>query len=109
MRKLFFIGFVALGALVGLLASAKDDWATQIVMMGLGVLFGAPLGAALTSRGKPWMRDVDTDDNESELPGTSTSSKDLSANYWRDKGYPPLMKPTDAEPDMHMFDPDKLG
>jgi hypothetical protein len=108
MRKLLFIGFVTLGALVGLLASAKDDWATRIVMMGIGALFGAPLGAAVTSRGKK-MRHAGSDDNESDLPGTSTSAKDLSANYWRDKGHPPLMKPTDAEPDMHMFDPDKLG
>lgn len=108
MRKLLFIGIVALGALVGLLASAKDDWATRIVMMGIGALFGAPLGAAVSSRGKR-IRHADTDDNESDLPGTSTSPKDLSANYWRDKGYPPLMKSTDAEPDMNMFDPDKLG
>ena len=108
MRKLFFIGLVALGALVGLLSSAKDDWATRIVMMGVGALFAAPLGAALAGWVKQ-VRDADKDENESELPGTSTSIKDLSANYWRDKGYPPLMKPTDAEPDMHMFDPDKLG
>jgi hypothetical protein len=108
MRKLLFIGFVALGALAGLLTSAKDDWATRVVMMSIGALFGAPLGAAFAGWGKQ-VRHEDTDDNESDLPGTSTSAKDLSANYWRDKGYPPLMKPTDAEPDMHMFDPDKLG
>lgn len=106
-RKLLFIGVVALGALVGLLASAKDDWATRIVMIGIGALFGAPLGAVFAGRGKQ-VRHEDTDD-ESDLPGTSTSPKDLSANYWRDKGHPPLMKPTDVQPDMHMFDPDKLG
>jgi len=45
---------------------------------------------------------------DSALPGMGTSPKDLAANFWRDKGHPPFMKPTEAKPDSHMFDPDKL-
>ena len=32
MRKLIFIGIVAVGALVGLLSAAQDDWATRMIM-----------------------------------------------------------------------------
>jgi hypothetical protein len=44
MRKLVFIGFVLMGALVGLFSAAKADWGTRLVMMGVGALFGAPIG-----------------------------------------------------------------
>ena len=108
MRTLIFIGFVALGALLAVLASMHDDWATRIVAMGVGGLFGAPLGAAIGSIGRKRLRSK-AGGSDSDLSGTSTSPKDLSANYWRDKGHPPFMKPADAEPDLHMFDPDKLG
>jgi hypothetical protein len=39
MRKLIFIGIVAVGALVGLLSAAQDDWATRMVMSAVGALF----------------------------------------------------------------------
>jgi hypothetical protein len=48
MRKLIFIGIVAVGALVGLLAAANDDWATRTVLGTVGALFGAAIGGALT-------------------------------------------------------------
>ena len=108
MRTLIFTGFAAVGALLGLLSATHDDWATRIVMMGVGALFGAPLGAAIGSIGRKRLRSK-TDGNDSDLSGMSTSPKDLSANYWRDKGHPPFMKPSNAEPDVHMFDPDKFG
>jgi uncharacterized membrane protein YfcA len=53
MRKLIFIGIVAVGALVGLLSAAQDDWATRMVMSAVGALFAAPIGAVLTRRPKP--------------------------------------------------------
>ena len=107
MRKLIFIGLVALGALVGLISAAKDDWATRAVMMGIGALFGAPIGAAFASIGRKKGRPVEWD--EAPHPGMGTSPRDLAANFWRDKGHPPFMKPPDAEPDKHMFEPDKPG
>lgn len=106
MRKLIFICFIALGALIGLLSAAKDDWATRAVMMGMGALFGAPIGAVLARIGKKGTRPLEWDENSH--PGIGTTPKDLAANYWRDKGHPPFMKPPDAVPDKHIFDPDKL-
>jgi hypothetical protein len=107
MRKLIFIGIVAVGALVGLLSAAQDDWATRMVMSAVGALFAAPIGAVLTRRPKPTV--VAPAWDESLEAGAVTSPKALAANYWRDKGHPPFMKPQEAEPDKHMFDPDKLG
>lgn len=106
MRKLAFLGFIALGALIGLLSAAKDDWATRAVMMGIGALFGAPIGAALANTGKKrppmkWEKD--------EIPGMGVTSEDLAANYWRDKGHPPLIKPPEVEPDARTHDHHKFG
>jgi hypothetical protein len=106
MRKLIFIGFVALGALIGLLWAAKDDWATRAVMMVIGALFGAPVGAALSRIGKKgpplkWEKD--------EIPGMGVTSEDLAANYWRDRGHPPFMKPPEVESPGSMHDPHRPG
>lgn len=106
MQKLIFIGVVVLGALVGLLTAANDDWATRVVMMMVGALFGSAIGGALIALGRrnlPLMR------GNSNIPGMGFSTEDLAANYWRDRGHPPFMKPPDAMPDKHMFDPEKLG
>lgn len=35
MRKLIVIVFIALGALIGLIAAANTDWGTRLVMMGV--------------------------------------------------------------------------
>jgi len=45
MRKLIFIGIVAVGALVGLLSAVHDDWATRLVMAAVGSLFGSAIRA----------------------------------------------------------------
>jgi hypothetical protein len=94
MRRLIFIGIIAVGALVGLLAAAKDDWATRTVLGAVGALFGAAIGGALTRSGwsreaLPWQSDP--------IPGMGVTSEDLAANFWRDKGHPPFMKPPDAD------------
>jgi hypothetical protein len=106
MRKPVFIGFIVLGALAGLLAVSKEGWATRVVMMAVGVLFALPVGIVLVRIGKKG-QPLDWDENP--LPGMGTTPKDLAANYWRDKGRPPFMNPSEAEPDKHMFDPDRLG
>ena len=106
MPKLIFIGLVALGALIGLLSAAKDDWVTRVVMMVIGALFGAPVGAALARIGKkgpPLKWDKD------EIPGMGVTSEDLAANYWRDKGHPPFMKPPEVESAVQGHEPHKPG
>ena len=107
MRRLIFIGIIAAGALVGLMSAAHDDWATRMVMSAVGALFAAPIAVVLTRR--PRSKGVAPAWDESLQAGAVASPKALAANYWRDKGHPPFMKPQEAEPDKHMFDPDKLG
>jgi hypothetical protein len=107
MRKLIFLGFIALGALIGFVSAATADWVSRLVMMGVGALFGAPVGGVLAGIGRRRRQRLEWEENP--LPGMGTSSQDLAANYWRDKGHPPFMKPSEAEPDKHMFDPDRLG
>ena len=90
MRKLVFAAIVALSALVGLLSAVNDDWSTRIVAMAVSSLFGVAIGGAVTRLGGSkkalsWRRNP--------IPGMGTSSEDLAANYWRDKGHPPFMKP----------------
>jgi hypothetical protein len=106
MRKLIFIGIVAVGALVGLLSAVHDDWATRLVMAAVGSLFGSAIGGALTFAGRHRAPRPRIDGT---IPGMGSSTADIAANYWRDKGSPPFMKAPSAVPDKHMFDPDKLG
>lgn len=94
MRKLIFIGIVAVCALVGFLSAAHDDWVTRTVLGAVGMLFGAAIGGALTRIGRPkkalsWQSDP--------IPGMGVTSADLAANFWRDKGHPPFMKPPEAD------------
>ncbi len=106
MRKLIFFAFVAIGALVGLLSAANDDWATRAVMAAVGSLFGAAIGGALSFVGKNKTSRLQV---EGSIPGMGSSTADIAANYWRDRGAPPFMKSPSGLPDKHMFDPDKLG
>lgn len=106
MRKLIFFAIVALGAAIGLASAVSDDGSTRAVMAVVGALFAAPVGAVLTWRRKRSVAKPFADEPV-ETSG-STSPRALTSNYWRDKGHPPFMKPAEAEPDRHMFDPDKL-
>ena len=110
MRKAVFIFFLSLGIAAGAFATKGDDWGLSAVMMGVGALFGAAIGGGLASIGKRqrWLA-LRTEDEIDPIPGMGTSSRDLAANYWRDKGSPPFTRMPDAEPDRHMFDPDKVG
>ena len=100
MRKLIFFSFVVLGAAIGLFSALHDDWSVKVVMMTIGAVVGTVLGGALTStrRRERARRSIEPDDAPLE---------ELDRNYWRDKGHPPFMKPPNADPDHHMFDPDR--
>ena len=105
MRKLLLIGFIVLGALIGLLSAANDGSATRIVMVGIGALFGVAIGGAIAGFGRAkgalkWERDA--------IPGMGVTSDDLVANYWRDRGHPPFMKPPDAEAESRIAEPGPL-
>ena len=104
-RRLIFIAFIMLGAAVGLFSALHDDWGVKIVMMTIGSIVGAVLGGALTMTGR---RSRSPQAFESDdAYGQGTTAKDRDRNYWRDKGHPPFMKPSNADPDHHMFDPDR--
>ena len=106
MRKAIFFGFIAAGAAAGLIAALHGDWGLRLVMMIIGAVIGAAIGGAMTRAGKrPPMR-VSSDLDQSYGQGTSANDRDR--NYWRDQGHPPFMKPPSAEPDRHIFDPDRL-
>lgn len=107
MRKLIFVFIVVVGAVVGLLSAVNDDWATRIVMAAVGVLFGSAIGGALAFAGR---YNAPRSQVDGSIPGMGSSTADIAANYWRDRGSPPFMRRSPpAPPDKHMFDPDKLG
>lgn len=110
MRKAVFLFFLSLGIAAGALATIGDDWGLSAIMMAVGALFGAAIGGGLAGIGKRQQRLVlRTEEEIDPIPGMGASSRDLAANYWRDKGSPPFTRMPDAEPDRRMFDPDRVG
>lgn len=110
MRKAIFLFFLLLGIGAGYLPARNDDWGLRIVMMVVGALFGGAIGGGLSQIGKrqrrlPHRREEELD----AIPRMGMSGRDLAANYWRDKGQPPFTRLPDAEPNKHMFDPDRIG
>jgi hypothetical protein len=81
-RKLIFLAFVAAGALVGVVAAHEGDGGLRLVMAGMGAIAGAAVGGAAVRLGrKATERRV--------IPGLGTTTSDIAANFWRDKGQPP--------------------
>ncbi|PND33880.1 hypothetical protein C1I89_06375 [Achromobacter pulmonis] len=109
MRKAIFLFFLLLGISIGLLSAWTDGWGLRIVMMAVGALFGGAIGGGLSQIGKrqPARRRLLTEEEIEPIPGGGSSGRDLAANYWRDEGHPPFMKPPRTEHGNHMFDPDK--
>lgn len=105
MRKLIFFVFVLLGATAGAMTALNDGVGVMLVMAGIGAVVGAALGGAISGVGAH-LRFREGSDPDASF-GQGTSAKDRDRNYWRDRGHPPFMKPSDALPDRHMFDPDR--
>lgn len=106
MRKFILPGFIAAGALIGLLSAAQDGWGTRMVMMGIGILFAAPIGVVIAG-----IRRKAREESywpEELTRGSPSASAELLKNYWRDEGHPPFMKPSDSAADSHRFDADRL-
>ena len=82
LRKAIFVAFVAIGALVGGIAAIDGDWGLRAVMAGLGALVGAALGGAASRLGRRATE-------RRVIPGMGTTSADIAANFWRDRGRPP--------------------
>ena len=101
MQKVIFIFFALLGAGAGLLASLNGDIGLKVVMAVVGVVAGAAVGGALTRIGK---RSRHLQQNADALRGLGVTEEDLAANYWRDKGHPPFMKPPSPKHGSRMFE-----
>lgn len=110
MRKAIFLFLLLLGVGAGYLPARNDDWGLRIVMMAVGALFGGAIGGGLSQIGKRQSRlPLQTEEELEPIPGMGMSGRDLAANYWRDKGQSPFTRLPDAEPNKHMFDPDRIG
>ena len=103
MRRAIFLGFILLGSVVGLLASRPEEWSIRIVVMLLAAMVGVAIGGALSRVGGQRPVGAVSD----ALPGDGTTSKDLAANFWRDRGHAPFMKPSNVELGRKMLDPDQ--
>ena len=109
MRKAIFLFFLLLGIGAGYLSARNDDWGLCVVMMAVGALFGAAIGGGLSQiRKRQGRLPLQTEEEIEPIPGgLGTSSRDVAANYWRDEGHMPFMKPPRPELGNHMFDADK--
>ncbi len=109
MRKVIFLFFLLLGVGIGYLPARNDDWGLRLVMMAVGALFGGAIGGGLSQVGTRQRRmPLETEQELEPIPGgLGTSSRDLAANYWRDEGHLPDMKPPRAELGNRMLDADK--
>lgn len=109
MRKLVFLVVFLTGVGFGWWSVRDGDLGLQIVMMAVGALFGTAFGGALAQIGlrRPWQRPIPTEEELHPIPGMGMSGRDMAANFWRDKGHPPFMKPPRPEYGTHMFDADK--
>jgi hypothetical protein len=109
MRKLIFFLILAIGIGLGWLSALHDDLGMQVGMMAVGALFASAVGGALSRIGASGACRLPplTEDDLNPIPGMGLSSRDMAANYWRDEGHPPFMKPPRVEHGIHMLDLDK--
>ncbi len=94
LRLTLFLAIVVAVAIAGFLTGSGEDAATRLVLAGIGSLIGAAIGGAVLKLGGTKGPNTSTG---SPIPGAGVTSEDLAANYWRDKGHPPYMKPPDGE------------
>lgn len=94
LRLALFLAIVAAGAIAGFATGSGEDSATRLVLAGVGALIGAAIGGAALKLGGIKGSNTST---VGATPGSGVTSEDLAANYWRDKGHPPFMKPPEGD------------
>ncbi|RCW69367.1 hypothetical protein [Pseudorhodoferax soli] len=109
MRKLVFLLFFVIGIGLGWLSARQDPIGLQVGMMLVGALFGGAIGGGLSQIGarNPRLRRLPTEEELNPIPGMGLSGRDMAANYCRDKGHLPFVKPPRAEHGTRMLDADK--
>ncbi|HCF9151639.1 TPA: hypothetical protein NI628_006935 [Pseudomonas aeruginosa] len=95
LRLALFLAIVAAGAIAGFATGSGEDSATRLVLAGVGALIGAAIAGAVLKLGGIKGSNTYTG---GAIPGSGVTSEDLAANYWRDKGHPPFMKPPEGDP-----------
>jgi hypothetical protein len=81
MRQTIFIGFVLLGAALGLLSAKNESFGVQIVMATVGAVAGVAIGGALSRIGRRRRAK-----NVSPMADSAETTEDRVSNYWLDHG-----------------------
>lgn len=93
-RFLVFAVIAFLGGCVGWSVAATEDAGTRLILTLMGCAAGAAMGGALVQLGRRHTRKLGLD---GPVAGNGMTPEDLSANFWRDKGHPPFMKPPEHD------------
>jgi hypothetical protein len=83
MRKLIFIGFIVLGAAMGMFAAFEEGGGLKVVFACVGAIVGAAVGGALTKVGRHRGRSTIQDDG---TDGLVAVQDEQARNYWLDRG-----------------------
>lgn len=105
MRAVIVITGVLAGSGLGLASSLDDGWGVRLVMIMLGAGVAAPIAAALSGLASGMATKTQRLDDDDSPHGTNAES--LTANFWRDRGHAPFMRPPGGAPDQHQFDPNR--
>lgn len=102
MRKAIFIGFIVLGATIGVAAGLGEDIGLKLLFGCIGAIAGTAIGGALAGIGSR-----QRESEEADVQGLSDSQNARRKNYWLDRGRltpsPGLPHPDDLDP--HSRDP----
>ncbi len=85
MRKLIFIGFIVLGAAMGMFAALEEGNGLKVVFACVGSIVGAAVGGALSQIGRQRGRSTIHDDGKDGLVAVQDEQ---ARNYWLDRGRP---------------------
>lgn len=100
MRKAIFIGFIALGAALGLFSVMSESVGVQVVMASVGAIAGVAIGGALSNVGK--RRQLGRMQKDEDATALESAQEEQVTNYWLDRGRltaaPGLPNPDDTDP-----------
>jgi hypothetical protein len=97
MRKAIFIGFIVLGAAIGVAAGFGEGIGLKLLFGCIGAIVGTAIGGALAGIGRRLRAS-----EEADVQGLTDSQNARRKNYWLDRGRltssPGLPHPDDHDP-----------